>query len=54
MYREECSQEESRFHYIKAMCEILNVQQERVQMEMKYYTSSDPNMKKKSMRYVAP
>ena len=50
MYREECSQEESRYHYMKAMCQVLEIQQERVQIEMKSYTSGDQNIKRKSMR----
>jgi len=48
VYREEVTHEESRYHYIKAMIEILEVQQERIESEMKQYISSDNN--KKSLR----
>ncbi|XP_038049933.1 intraflagellar transport protein 81 homolog [Patiria miniata] len=49
-YREECSQEESRYHYLNCMRRIIAMQQQRVSDEMKAYTSSDPAEKKKAFR----
>ncbi|XP_071798485.1 intraflagellar transport protein 81 homolog [Asterias amurensis] len=49
-YREECSQEESRFHYLNCMRRVIAMQQQRVSDEMKAYTSSDPTEKKKAFR----
>ncbi|PIK37901.1 putative intraflagellar transport protein [Apostichopus japonicus] len=48
--QEECSQEESRFHYLNSMLKMIEVQQQRVADEMKAYTSSDPAERKKSYR----
>ena len=50
--REEIGHEESRYHYLKTMKEILEVQQVKVNDEMKSYVSSDPQDKKKSLRYA--
>ncbi|XP_033126976.1 intraflagellar transport protein 81 homolog [Anneissia japonica] len=47
-YREECSQEESRYHYLNCMRNILLVQQKRVEDEVKSYVN--PQDKKKSFR----
>ncbi|XP_070538822.1 intraflagellar transport protein 81 homolog [Ptychodera flava] len=49
-YREECAQEESRFHYLNCMTKIIELQQQRVADEMKAYVSSDPQEKKKAFR----
>lgn len=48
--REECSQEESRCHYLNCMRRLIEIQQQRVTDEMKAYTSSDPAEKKKAFR----
>ena len=50
--REEVSAEESRYHYLNSMTHLLQCQQERIQHEMKAYVSSDPQEKKKTLRYV--
>jgi len=42
--------EESRFHYIGTMHNILEKQMERVNAEMKFYVSSNAADKKKSFR----
>lgn len=47
---EECSQEESRYHYLNHMLKMIELQQQRVADEMKAYTSSDPSERKKSFR----
>ncbi|XP_071950346.1 intraflagellar transport protein 81 homolog isoform X2 [Antedon mediterranea] len=47
-FREECSQEESRFHYLNCMRNILLLQQKRVEEEVKSYVN--PQDKKKSYR----
>ncbi len=49
-YREECSAEESRYHYLQSMMKIIEIQNQRVQDEMKAYMSSDPNEKKRAFR----
>ncbi|XP_077987747.1 intraflagellar transport protein 81 homolog [Glandiceps talaboti] len=49
-YREECSQEESRYHYLNCMIKVIELQQQRVTDEMKAYVSSDPMEKKKAFR----
>jgi intraflagellar transport protein 81 len=49
-YREEIAAEESRYHYLKSMTDIIQVQQQRINTEMKAYVSSDPQEKKKSYR----
>lgn len=46
--REEVLQENSRYHYIQAMIEILEVQQRRIENEIKLYVSTDDG--KKSLR----
>ncbi|CAD5114753.1 DgyrCDS3793 [Dimorphilus gyrociliatus] len=48
--REECSAEESRLHYLNIMREITSSQQERINAEMKLYTSSNMQEKKRSLR----
>ncbi|XP_002742265.1 intraflagellar transport protein 81 homolog [Saccoglossus kowalevskii] len=50
VYREECSQEESRYHYLNCMIKMNEIQQTRVADEMKAYVSSDPLEKKKAFR----
>ncbi|CAL1528609.1 unnamed protein product [Lymnaea stagnalis] len=49
-YKEECRAEESRYHYLNCMMKILQVQQARVNAEMKSYVSSDTQDKKKTFR----
>eukprot|EP00128_Syssomonas_multiformis_P000842 Colp12_sorted_trinity150504_noHs@30998 len=54
-YREECIHEESRFHYLKHMSKILDIQISRVQDEMKIYVANAEigeggTSKKKSFR----
>ncbi|XP_067669483.1 intraflagellar transport protein 81 homolog isoform X1 [Haliotis asinina] len=49
-YQEECQAEESRYHYLSSMINILTIQQAKVQEEMKAYVSSDPQEKKRTMR----
>jgi len=48
--REECSGEESRFHYVNTMKHINNVQQKKIADEMKSYMSSDSTEKRKAFR----
>ena len=50
-YREEILAEESRYHYLQCMRRMLEVQQQRINDEMKSYVSSDQQEKKKAMRY---
>lgn len=49
-YREECSQEESRYHYLNCMLKMIEMQKQRVASEMKAYTSADQLEKKKAFR----
>ncbi|XP_030837564.1 intraflagellar transport protein 81 homolog isoform X2 [Strongylocentrotus purpuratus] len=49
-YREECSQEESRYHYLHCMLQMVEMQNQRVASEMKAYTSADQMEKKKAFR----
>lgn len=49
-YHEECTQEESRYHYLHCMINMNNVQSQRVNEEMKSYTSSDMTARKKNFR----
>ena len=53
MLREECNQEESRFHYLNAMKKMIELQQKKVQDEMRAYVSSDQQDKKKAYRWAA-
>uniref|UniRef100_A0A8C2S576 IFT81 calponin homology domain-containing protein n=1 Tax=Capra hircus TaxID=9925 RepID=A0A8C2S576_CAPHI len=48
--REECLQEESRYHYINCMIKNLEVQLRRATDEMKAYVSSDQQEKRKAIR----
>jgi len=48
---EEISAEESRYHYISMMRDILEKQMERVNTEMKLYVSTNSADKKKSFRW---
>ncbi|KAG9354659.1 hypothetical protein JZ751_001372, partial [Albula glossodonta] len=48
--REETGQEESRYHYINCMREIINMQMERAADEMKAYVSPDPQERRKAIR----
>jgi len=48
--REELAHEESRYHYIQCMIKVLDIQQQRIQEEMKSYTMSDSADRKKSFR----
>ena len=50
--QQEIAIEESRFHYVSTMHQMMEFQQQRVNEEMKLYTSSDPADKKKSMRQL--
>ena len=50
MLREECNAEESRYHYVNAMKKMIELQQKKVQDEMRAYVSSDPQEKKKAYR----
>lgn len=47
---EECTQEESRYHYLHCMMGILDKQEKRVQEEMKSYTAHDVSARKKNYR----
>ena len=47
---EECTGEESRYHYLQCMLHSLEVHRQRVAMEMKSIVSKDPAERKKSMR----
>ena len=49
-FREECSQEESRYHYLNCMLKMIEMQNQRVASEMKAYTSADQAEKKKAFR----
>lgn len=49
-YHEECSQEESRYHYLHCMMQMVEIQQKKVADEMKAYTSADPYARKKTFR----
>ena len=49
-YHEECIQEESRYHYLHCMIGMNNIQSQRVNEEMKSYTSSDTTARKKNFR----
>ncbi|XP_027709340.1 intraflagellar transport protein 81 homolog isoform X2 [Vombatus ursinus] len=48
--REECLQEESRYHYTNCMIKNLEVQLQRATDEMKAYVSSDQQEKRKAIR----
>lgn len=48
--REELSHDESRYFYLNCMTKLLEVQERRIESEMKSYVSSNPNDKKKSYR----
>ncbi|XP_074658114.1 intraflagellar transport protein 81 homolog [Tubulanus polymorphus] len=50
--REEVMAEESRYHYMHSMKNILELQQKRIVDEMKAYVSSDPQEKKKAFREI--
>ena len=50
-FREEIAAEESRYHYLHAMMRVIEVQQQRINEEMKAYVSPDPQEKKKAYRY---
>ncbi|KAL4220507.1 Intraflagellar transport protein 81 [Mactra antiquata] len=47
---EECTQEESRYHYLHCMMGIMKQQEKRVHDEMKSYTSHDMSARKKNYR----
>jgi len=47
---EECTQEESRYHYLNCMMDLLKHQEQRVNEEMKSYTSHDMSARKKNFR----
>ena len=49
VYREECLQEESRYHYLQAMVRTVALQQQRIAAEMKTYTSGESG-KQKTLR----
>lgn len=51
-YHEECSQEESRYHYLHCMMQMVEIQQKKVADEMKAYTSADPYARKKTFRWA--
>ncbi|KAG5840733.1 hypothetical protein ANANG_G00191810 [Anguilla anguilla] len=48
--REEMAQEESRYHYINCMRQIIEMQMERAAAEMKAYVSPDPQERRKAIR----
>ncbi|XP_031548749.1 intraflagellar transport protein 81 homolog [Actinia tenebrosa] len=48
--REEISNEESRYHYLNCMMKVLEIQQKRIEDEMKAYTAQDPAERKKAWR----
>ncbi|XP_028405978.1 intraflagellar transport protein 81 homolog isoform X1 [Dendronephthya gigantea] len=48
--RDELAHDESRYFYLNSMTKLLKIQENRIEVEMKSYTSSDPNDKKKSYR----
>ncbi|XP_038619173.1 intraflagellar transport protein 81 homolog isoform X2 [Tachyglossus aculeatus] len=48
--KEECSQEESQYHYINCVIKNLEVQLQQANDEMRAYISSDPQEKKKGIR----
>ncbi|KAK3730167.1 hypothetical protein QZH41_016003 [Actinostola sp. cb2023] len=48
--REEISSEEGRYHYLQSMMKVLELQQKRIEDEMKAYTAQDPIDRKKSWR----
>lgn len=47
---EECTQEESNYHYVNCMKKNLEVQLQRVKEEMKTYVSPDPQERRKAIR----
>ncbi|WAR28259.1 IFT81-like protein, partial [Mya arenaria] len=47
---EECTQEESRYHYLNCMMGLLQQQEKRVHEEMKSYTSQDMTARRKNFR----
>ena len=47
--REECSAEESRYHYLNSMKQVIEIQQQKIADEMRAYVSADAD-KKKSFR----
>lgn len=49
-FREEIGAEESRFHYLSAMTDVIKLQLARVEQEMKSYVSHDPQERKKTFR----
>ncbi|XP_013415931.1 intraflagellar transport protein 81 homolog [Lingula anatina] len=51
-YREEVTAEESRYHYLHCMKQILENQHQKIADEMKSYTSSDPQERKKAFREI--
>jgi intraflagellar transport protein 81 len=48
--RDEIASEESRYQYVKAMTRFQAIQQEKINEEMKSYTSSDSEAKRRSLR----
>ncbi|XP_010874568.1 intraflagellar transport protein 81 homolog isoform X2 [Esox lucius] len=48
--REEMTQEESRYHYINCMKDIIEMQMQRAADEMKAYVSPDPQERRKTIR----
>uniref|UniRef100_A0A4W3HE11 Intraflagellar transport protein 81 homolog n=1 Tax=Callorhinchus milii TaxID=7868 RepID=A0A4W3HE11_CALMI len=48
--REECAQEENRYHYINCMKKITERQIQRAADEMKLYVSADPQERRKAIR----
>lgn len=49
---EECTQEESRYHYLHCMMGMMKQQEQRVNDEMKSYTSQDMTARRKNFRFV--
>ncbi|XP_064615158.1 intraflagellar transport protein 81 homolog [Liolophura sinensis] len=47
---EEVSAEESRYHYLNCMMAIIKIQKQKIDDEMKAYTSSDPQEKRRTFR----
>ncbi|KAL3848360.1 hypothetical protein ACJMK2_019225 [Sinanodonta woodiana] len=52
IFHEECTQEESRYHYLNCMMAMLDIQQQRVAEEMKAYTSHDMSARRKTFREI--
>ncbi|RDD46608.1 Intraflagellar transport protein 81-like protein [Trichoplax sp. H2] len=52
VYREECANEEGRYHYLNCMMKTIKLQQQRLSSELKSYIANEAAEKKKSLRDV--